>query len=182
MLNVIHEIWKPVNGFEKYYQISNLGRVSNYRKILKTYTINSGYEMVKFTIKNKRTSKLIHRLVAEAFLENPENKKEVNHVNGNKLLNHSTNLEWCTSSENKLHAFNTGLRIYNVPTKGKKIGKQSKYHNVTYDKSRNKWVASVRHNKKNYYTQRFNTEIEAAKHVNKILDILKLDDRPRNHV
>ena len=56
----------------------------------------------------------------------------------------------------------------------------SKYHNVTYDKNRNKWIGQVRHNNKNWHMKRFDTEVEAALHVNWILDTLNLTDRPKN--
>ena len=173
---------KPVKGFEKFYEVSNFGRISNYRKIMKVYTINSGYLAIKFTIDNKRSTHLIHRLVAEAFVPNPDNKPFVNHKDGNKQNNCAWNLEWVNNSENILHARQTGLNPYNLPTLGKKKGKGSKYRNVTFDKHRNKFIGCVRHNKKTYFQKRFDTEIEAARHVNWILDILGLHDRPRNSV
>ena len=179
MLN-IKEVGKPIPDFEKFYEVSNLGRVSNYRKVMRPFINNSGYEVVDLRVNGTRTKKLVHRLVAQAFIPNPNNKCEVNHIDGNKLNNSVDNLEWVTSSENKQHAINSGLKVYNLPSKGKKIGKQSKYHNVTFDKSRNKWVGAVRYNKVNYFQKRFETEIEAAQHVNWILDELSLDDRPRN--
>lgn len=180
MLSVIKETGLPVKNFKGMYEISSHGKVSNYRIIMKPYIINSGYLSIKFTKNKIRTSHLIHRLVAEAFIPNTENKREVNHIDGNKLNNKVTNLEWVTSAENKQHAIATGLKVYNLPTLGIKKGKGSKYFNVSYVKGRNKWVGCVRHNKKTYFQKRFNTEIEAAKHVNWILDELKLFDRPRN--
>ena len=176
------EVGKPVKGFEKFYEVSNFGRVSNYRKILKTYVINSGYLALKFTVQGKVTPLLVHRLVAEAFIPNPDNKPHVNHKDGNKQNNCVWNLEWVTVSENILHARQIGLNPYNNPTLGKKLGKGSKYRNVTFDVNRRKFIGAVRHNKKTYYQKRFDTEIEAARHVNWILDTLGLHDRPRNAV
>ena len=187
MLNNNNEIWKPIKGFEKLYEVSNLGRIRNTRgKVMKTYTINSGYECLKFTVNGKRTSHLVHRLVANAFITKPkvDYKLEVNHIDEDKYNNKVDNLEWVSSSENKQHSMKSG-RYDKIFTAKNTLGKKhksnvSKYHNVGYDKNRNKWVAVVRHNKKNYYSKRFNTEKEAALHVNWIIDELGLTDRPKN--
>ncbi len=181
MLNVEHkEVGRPIKNFEKQYEVSSYGRISNYRKIMQTYEINSGYLAIKFTLNGVRTSHLVHRLVAKAFLDNPENKTEVNHIDGNKHNNHVSNLEWVSSSENKKHALATGLKIYNNPTVGKKLGTGSKYYNVTYDKARDKYMASIAHVGVRYYQKRFDNEIDAAKHVNWIIDTLGLTNRPKN--
>ena len=177
MLNITY---KEIEDYNGYYLVGNNGTISNRSKQLKSYINNSGYECIKFTNGGVRKHRLIHRLVAEAFVSNPDNKKEVNHIDGNKLNNNAYNLEWVTSSENKQHAIATGLKVYNLPSLGLKLSSTSKYHNVGYDKSRNKWIASVRHNGKSYFQKRFVTEEEAALHVNWILDELNLSDRPRN--
>ena len=98
-------------GFTNYY-ITDTGDVysskyNNTKKIKKLtpWVTNSGYLMVDLNKNNKKTHKLIHRLVAEAFIPNPENKPQVNHKNGNKRDNNIKNLEWATSSENNLHAY-----------------------------------------------------------------------------
>ena len=176
MLNLIKE---PIQGYEDIYWVDNLGNVYNARKRLKTFFTKSGYECLKLSKDGVRTHPTVHRLVAETFIPNPLNKSEVNHKDGDKSNNKVSNLEWVTSSENKIHARNTGLKIYNNPTKGLKIGKGSQYRNVSYDKSRNKWIACVRHNNKSYGQKRFNTEVEAAKHVDATIDLHGLD-RPKN--
>ncbi len=117
------EIWKAVKGFEKYYQISNHGRLKSLKRtwmsgikskrshpemILKTQIIK-GYETVLLNDAGKHLRK-IHRLVAECFIENPSNKKNVNHKDGNKLNNHVENLEWNTVKENEFHAMINGLK------------------------------------------------------------------------
>ena len=182
MLNTRQEIFKPVKGFEGLYEISNYGRLRNMRKIMKMYRINSGYLAAKLVKEGQRTSVLIHRLVAQEFLPNPDAKKEVNHINQEKTDNSVDNLEWVSSQENKKHSYETGWTTYNTPSTGVKLGKSSKYHNVLWDNSRNKWVGAVRHNKKNHYQKRFDSEEAAALHVNWILDTLGLHDRPRNLV
>lgn len=182
MLNTRQEIFVPVTGFEGLYEISNYGRLRNARKIMKTYQINSGYPAAKIVKEGQRTSVLIHRLVAQHFLKPVAGKNEVNHINQEKTDNSVDNLEWMTSKENKAHSYANGWTEYNEPSKGIKIGKSSKFHNVLWDKNRNKWVGVVRHQKKNHFAKRFDSEVAAAQHVNWILDTLALHDRPRNPV
>jgi hypothetical protein len=173
-------MYVEINGYNGLYLIGNDGSVWNRRKQLKTFIINSGYEAIILVKDGKRKHHLIHRLIAEHFVSNPENKKEVNHINGIKLKNNACNLEWCTSSENKQHAKATGLKVYNVPTLGKKLSNKSQYHNVGYDNSRQKWNAAIRLDGKSYHQKRFDSEEEAALHVNWALDQLGLTDRPKN--
>lgn len=78
-------------------------------KVLNTWSDKIGYMIVGLNIYNKYKLKKVHRLVAEAFIPNPENKSEVNHKDGNKSNNNVDNLEWTTHQENMKHAYNTGL-------------------------------------------------------------------------
>lgn len=101
------EEWKDIPGYENTYQVSNLGRVrslkyrkTNKTKILKISFFRTGYARVNLQKDKQSVSKLVHRLVAEAFIPNPDNKPEVNHINGDKSDNNIKNLEWMTSSEN----------------------------------------------------------------------------------
>jgi len=107
------EVWRDIAGFEGKYQISNLGRV---KSILKTMTKirkprihSSGYWCLNLTVNYKWKSVTIHRLIAIAFIPNPNNYRTVNHIDGNKQNNDISNLEWCTQKENCKHAFRTGL-------------------------------------------------------------------------
>jgi hypothetical protein len=116
MENNIIEIFKDIPGYEGKYQASNLGKIKSLgnnakrsEKILKASLEGSGYEFVNLYKNTERTSLKIHRLVAITFISNPENKKTVNHINGNKLDNNVNNLEWSTYSENLRHAFKIGL-------------------------------------------------------------------------
>ena len=108
------------------YQVSNLGNVKSLsktvlnrgkypsiskEKIFKYRIDKYGYALFRFTKNNKRKNILGHRLVALAFLPNPENKPQVNHIDGNKANNRLENLEWCTDSENKIHAYKNGLMV-----------------------------------------------------------------------
>ena len=109
------EVWKDINGFEK-YQISNKGRVwskvSN--KEIKGEKNNFGYWRVTLYVpRRKRFFK--HRLVANHFISNPKNKPFVNHIDGNKNNNTINNLEWVTQSENEKHAYKHDLKSVKQP-------------------------------------------------------------------
>ena len=95
-----NEVWKDIEGYEGLYQISNLGRVKNIKTnhILSKNLQNNGYLMAHL-YKNGRKAVLIHRLVAKAFIPNPENKPTVNHKDHNRQNNVSSNLEWATMAE-----------------------------------------------------------------------------------
>lgn len=119
------EIWKDIEGFEGRYQVSNFGNVKSLgckrngkkEKILKQHYDKRGYKKVTLSKNYELKSFSVHRLVAIAFLENLENKRTVNHINGIKHDNRVENLEWCTDSENTKHAFKLGLKT--PPLKGK---------------------------------------------------------------
>ena len=112
----MEEIWKPVKGFEGYYEVSNLGRVRsidrvvvdtvrNCERLLKGKVLiqkdnGNGYKNVMFCKEHKIYNKYVHRLIAEAFLPNPDNLPQVNHKDEDKSNNRVDNLEWCTSFYN----------------------------------------------------------------------------------
>lgn len=104
------EKWCQIEDFPN-YQVSNKGRIksNNTGKIIHSKNCR-GYDRVSIYNNGHRSDKFIHRLVAETFIDNPLNKSEVNHIDGNKLNNMVSNLEWCTRSENLKHAFNTNLK------------------------------------------------------------------------
>lgn len=194
MLNGNNEIWKDIPEFEGRYQASSLGRIrsiqdnhGNYREHIRaTWVSSKGYVYVQLFVKDVRHNVSVHHAVASAFIPNPENKKTVNHIDGNKQNNHVTNLEWNTQSENLKHAHATGLKKGQEHFKGVKLGSTSKFHNVTYDPARGRWIASVKFQGK-MHTRRFpvskygdSAEILAATAVNEILDSLGLIDRAKN--
>lgn len=124
------EVWNDIVGFEDYYMVSNLGRVKRKSrevnnnsyggkmimkgKILSPYLSKKGYSTLRLQVDNKRYSFPVHRLVAKAFIDNPDDKPQVNHIDGDKTNNNVTNLEWCNNSENQLHAYKNGLQKLRV--------------------------------------------------------------------
>ena len=94
-------MWKPIQGYEDEYLISDRGEVWSVRnnKCLKQNTDKHGYRYVVFSVNSNRKTIKVHRLVASAFIENPLNKPTVNHLNGNRSDNRVTNLEWATHTE-----------------------------------------------------------------------------------
>lgn len=113
------EIWKNVLGYEGLYQVSNLGRVKSlcrktrsgnisYKVRILKAGLTDGYERVVLTKYGLRNTKKVHRLVAQAFIPNPENKPQVNHIDFNRSNNIVTNLEWSTQLENNRHSRNAG--------------------------------------------------------------------------
>lgn len=116
----MNEEWRDVVGYEGYYQVSNSGRVkalsrvvphmsgtrSTKECIMSLRLRHDGYHDVCLRVTKVHKMKLVHRLVAEAFLPNLDNKPEVNHINGDKSCQEAGNLEWVTTSENGLHSRN----------------------------------------------------------------------------
>lgn len=124
----MEEVWKDVPEYEGLYMISNLGNVLSKvpnngkpkKKIMKQSICSSGYMKVVLSKNGNHKQHMIHRLVAKAFIPNPENKETVNHIDGNKKNNCVDNLEWNTYSENLKHAYKNGLNSWN-PRKGERM-------------------------------------------------------------
>ena len=171
MLNII-ENWKPIEGFEGLYEVSDLGRVRNARSYeLKSQNIQTSgkYLQVSLWKNNKEKRCLVHRLVAKAFVSNQENKPQVNHLNKNDLCNLATNLEWVSCSDNHLHAYANGRK--GTPSRlGEKLSSASKYRYVYWDANRSCWKASIKIEGKTVNIGRYGTELEAAIAADEAID------------
>lgn len=159
------EKFKDIKGYEGYYQVSNLGNVKSVtrfikyingrhryvnERILKTDKTKKGYLLVTLSANGINIKHSVHRLVALAFINNNNNKPQVNHIDGNRSNNNVNNLEWVSRRENVSH----GVR--NRKTSSKYIG-------VTYRKDSNSWGVSLSIYGKNKYLGVFNNEYDAHK-------------------
>lgn len=119
------EIWKDIKGYEGIYKISSLGRVKSLQRIVENYgfqkkallkerilkpSMDRYYYMVRLRKNGESKQFKIHRLLALHFIDNPDSKPHINHIDGNKKNNSLSNLEWCTASENMQHAYDNGLK------------------------------------------------------------------------
>ena len=125
--------WEDIKGYEGIYNINTKGDVKSVRnnKILKQFTTKCGYKSVELNLNGKAKKFLIHRLVAETFITNSNNKPHVNHKDGNKSNNDVSNLEWVTRSENMHHAYDNNL----APKGEKNVASKLKEWQVKWIKS-----------------------------------------------
>lgn len=154
------EVFVPIPGYEDFYEVSNIGTVKALPRLRKLCNLGGPYEaMYKgFTMKPStdrygylrlglrdsdgvRKFHTVHRLVAMAFIPNPDNKPQINHKDSNKQNNHVDNLEWCTNSENHKHAYANGhhaLNKHRCPMTGQMMRLHDKYGNVVNPRKRRK--------------------------------------------
>ncbi len=155
----MQELWLPIEGYEGYYEVSNMGRVKSLsrpvensqrnvkEKFNKFHLKRDGYHSVLLSKNKIKKTISLHRIVAKAFLPNPEFKKFVNHIDGNKLNNCLSNLEWVSSRENSCHYYMNN----NV---GTLVG-------VHYRKDRNKYCAHIHVDKRKVWLGQYDTQEEA---------------------
>lgn len=126
----MEEMWEDIPGYEGHYQVSSAGKIFSYKtnRIISQNHFREGYKMTILSKDGKSKQFSVHRLVAEVFVPNPENKPIVNHKDGVKDNNYWLNLEYVTSSENTYHALRTGLKrilkgeeIYNCKIKDHEV-------------------------------------------------------------
>lgn len=140
-MNYQNEIWKPVEGYEGYYEVSNFARIRSvdrihikknnekcfYKGVVRKQALRDGYWVCSFSKNNKVKTHIVHRFLCKAFMENPQNKPFVNHKNGIRSDNRLENLEWVTHRENIQHCFTVLKRstnrkgVYNDPSISRKI-------------------------------------------------------------
>ncbi|MFV1944139.1 NUMOD4 motif-containing HNH endonuclease, partial [Pseudomonas luteola] len=121
---MMQEVWKPIPGYESYYEVSSFGRVRSFDRstirtdgkrfnkagrVLKPNLEQRGYLSVRLCVETVHKIFKVHRLVARAFLQAPHEGQQINHINGIKTDNRPENLEWVNPSENVRHAFDIGL-------------------------------------------------------------------------
>lgn len=184
------EVWKEVLGYETHYEISSHGRLRSKERdapckggktrrvaaaMKKLFLNKKGYVITTLSLNGKLATFTIHQLVAQAFMPGFVKGDELNHDDGNKANNKIGNLELSNPSHNQFHAVRNGL----VP----KVG-ASRFNNVTkvaYKSGTIRWAGSIRHaGQSSFGWKTFRTEIEAALHVDTILDSIKDVDRIRN--
>jgi len=155
------EIWKDITGYEGLYQVSNLGNVKNANAKILKHRFRREYKSVVL-YKNKIGKPYsIHRLVAREFIINESNKPCVNHINGNRVDNTVSNLEWVNSRENSSHRYINKT----LPTGVSKVKKCKKY------------TAQIVVNKKKIYLGNFDLPSEASKAYNDAIKFYNLENK-----
>ena len=159
----MEEEFKIIPNFEN-YSVSNFGNVRNNKtgRVLKPYDSGRGYLFVDLN-NGKRKTIQVHRLVALSFLENPENYKEVDHIDQVKTNNRFDNLRWCSRNQN-----NRNVK--------KRSNTSSTYKGVSWHKFHNKWASTITLNKRNTHLGYFETEEEAFECFKKFVISHNLND------
>jgi len=145
------EQWRLISGYNN-YEVSSHGRVRNNisDKVLKLCENKGGYFKVTLYKDGKKQTRVVHKLVAEAFIDNPNDKQYVDHIDNDRKNNYKSNLRWCSSQENNRN-------------RTKKLNTSSKYRGVYWHKRFKKWHARIKTNGVNKHIGYFDDEESAAR-------------------
>ena len=179
---------RDVIGYEGRYKVDKFGQIHSLTRNLilkpaKQYEPNGSYYLrVSLTgDEGKQRSFLVHRIVAQAYIENPENKPTVNHKDGDSSNNCVDNLEWATLAEQRNHSIEELSATFRIQSLGYKCkGSASRYRGVTKGKTPNRWRAKFTNDNIEYRLGEFNTEVEAALAYDKAVKTLGFTHRPLN--
>lgn len=166
-------MWKAIEGTNGMIEVSDDGRMRSLLRgkpyVLKTQPDKKGYHRLRITINREKMSFKLHREVAKAFIPNPDNLPQVNHIDGNKDNNAVSNLEWCTNQQNAHHAIDNGL--WDSVFKGAKRANEAQ----------RKAIIGFYAGENTCYSRRFDSVGEAERYLNSrhISDVLK---GKRSHV
>jgi len=154
-MEINSEIWRSINSYTK-YEVSNIGRVRNAYtgRILKLNTVREGYYQTSLFKDLKKINYYVHRLVAQQFISNPENKQFVDHINHDKKDNNVSNLRWVDKSQNGMNRMKHNTNMSSI------------YKGVDWNKHRNKWRARIKTIDGSIHLGYFNDEKAAAKKYN----------------
>ena len=152
---IVNEVWKSINGLIN-YQVSNMGRIRNANtgRIWKPSLNGRGYKQVNLFRNKHQVSFSVHRLVAIEFIDNPDNKQQVDHIDQDRLNNCMNNLRWATNQENNSNRKKTTKHT------------SSNYKGVTFHKNSNKWRSRLMVNGKDIGVGYFANEKEASRAYN----------------
>lgn len=157
-------IWRDIEGFEGLYQVSNTGQIRSLRfgktKILKVMADNRGYKSLSLYKNGKGKTYRVHRLVAQAFIPNPNNLPEVNHKDENKANNHVSNLEWISHKDNV--NYGTRNKRTGESLKGKMAGENNPMYGKHHTEEAKNKMSAARKKKHPQQLQRFLTEEDLA--------------------
>jgi hypothetical protein len=143
-----NEIWVKTHEYDYDYYLSNMGRIKLGDKIVKQYLDKDFYCLCHLKINGKIKLFRVHRIIARCFIENKDNKAQINHINSNPKDNRIQNLEWVSHSENNIHKFLNK-------------NKSSMYVGVTYVSRDKKWLSQIQINKKKIHVGYFDNELDA---------------------
>ena len=155
LTGIINEEWRSISGYIN-YQVSNIGRVRNIKsgRVLKLRSMNPmGYTQVALYENNISKTHRVHRLVAREFIDNPDNKSEVDHIDLNKQNNCINNLRWCSKSENQMNT-------------SKRQSCSSIFKGIYFNKAKQKWRAEIKINGQKIHIGYFVDETDAARAYN----------------